>query len=833
MSPFSKILFFLCLSLLLAATVRADDADCEACHSDSSLTRVKGGLRQSLFVSVARIEKSMHNGLGCTDCHTALAGIKEYPHPERIQGVNCADCHTEAFEVYMSGFYDHLAQRGFTAIPGCTACHGSHDIAEQANTRAVCGICHSEQRRQFERSVHYSPPDTAYRGVSCTSCHSAHIKTQRGQMLPSDWRLFAVERCVKCHKEQTQDYLNSHHYQQVGKDNSRAPICTDCHGIHELYRVDDPRSLVHIDKLDATCDRCHPGHEATIHRKSDADPRLMTCVACHTGHHTEMARVESAIFKETLPATCNRCHGDDRHKKENLAHGRIMVVDADGGTANCTECHIYHWKISDDTHLGAAQERLHCQNCHPSENRDYERSVHGISARKGHPEAPTCVTCHGEKNIERISSRFNGQSVISLCSSCHANRDVTMKFQLNPNVVKGYLSTYHGQVYSLGYQGREFATCASCHDNHLILPSDNPQSTISKQHIIQTCSRCHLDANINFVGMLQHYDPMVQKENIILTIIHKFMLWLLGVTLSVFGIHTILWLIRTVIDRLRHGRRFKDAEAKKVRYRRFGSFERVLHGIVIVSFLILATTGLPLKYSHSAASQWIAANLLTLRTMAILHRVAAGMTFLYFALHLGSLGFRLAARRVTLKKLLWGEDSLVPQPCDFREFFQHIGWFLGIVQKPQFGRWAYWEKFDYFAVFWGVSIIGLSGLTLWFPEFFTKILPGWAINAAHIIHSEEALLATGFIFTIHFFNEHLRPENFPFDEVIFTGSMSSTYLKKERGRWYQQLQESGRLEAMSVAPMKFLPRLLLYIFGFLALGIGLALLALIIIGSFS
>ena len=88
---------------------------------------------------------------------------------------------------------------------------------------------------------------------------------------------------------------------------------------------------------------------------------------------------------------------------------------------------------------------------------------------------------------------------------------------------------------------------------------------------------------------------------------------------------------------------------------------------------------------------------------------------------------------------------------DFNDFFSTIKWFFGAGPRPEYGRWTYWEKFDYFAVFWGVAIIGLSGLIQWFPEYFTLVLPGWLINVAAIIHSDEALLAVGFIFTIHFF----------------------------------------------------------------------------------
>jgi hypothetical protein len=119
--------------------------------------------------------------------------------------------------------------------------------------------------------------------------------------------------------------------------------------------------------------------------------------------------------------------------------------------------------------------------------------------------------------------------------------------------------------------------------------------------------------------------------------------------------------------------------------------------------------------------------------------------------------------------MFWGSNSMVPQPHDVAQIYQHFRYFFGLGPRPRFGRWAYWEKFDYWAVFWGVGVIGASGLMLWFPTLFSQFLPGWVFNIAIIVHSDEALLATGFIFTVHFFNSHLRPEKFPMDPVIFTG----------------------------------------------------------------
>ena len=88
-------------------------------------------------------------------------------------------------------------------------------------------------------------------------------------------------------------------------------------------------------------------------------------------------------------------------------------------------------------------------------------------------------------------------------------------------------------------------------------------------------------------------------------------------------------------------------------------------------------------------------------------------------------------------------------------------------------------------------IIGGSGMLLWFPQFFSMFVPGWAYNIALLIHGEEALLAVAFIFTIHFFNGHIRPEKFPMDTVIFTGRVSEEELAHEREDLYARLRADG------------------------------------------
>jgi hypothetical protein len=133
-----------------------------------------------------------------------------------------------------------------------------------------------------------------------------------------------------------------------------------------------------------------------------------------------------------------------------------------------------------------------------------------------------------------------------------------------------------------------------------------------------------------------------------------------------------------------------------------------------------------------------------------------------------------------------------------------------------------------FAVFWGVAIIGASGLIMWFPVFFTRFLPGWVINIALLVHSDEALLAAGFIFSIHFFNTHFRIEKFPMDTVIFSGRISKNEMLHERRRWYDRLVKTGRLDDFRVRDEWLQWKNIARTFGYLFFGLGMVLLVLII-----
>ena len=232
--------------------------------------------------------------------------------------------------------------------------------------------------------------------------------------------------------------------------------------------------------------------------------------------------------------------------------------------------------------------------------------------------------------------------------------------------------------------------------------------------------------------------------------------------------------------------------------RRFGAFERVLHGLLMLSFLGLAFTGMPLLFAEAPWARHLAGLVGGYGVTGTLHRSFGALLIAVFSTHVGRLLHRLLVKKEM--GILWGPDSLVPQPVDALQMLQHVRWFVGLGPRPRFDRYTYWEKFDYWAVFWGMGIIGGSGLLLWFPQLFSRLLPGSIFNVAFVVHGEEALLAVVFIFTVHFFNGHLRPEKYPMDTVIFTGRVPLHELRNERPAEYDRLREEGRLEELLAPP---------------------------------
>ena len=595
--------------------------------------------------------------------------------------------------------------------------------------------------------------------------------------------------CSVCHNDVVTQYRGSRHGQLAAQGSPDAPVCRDCHGVHGVKGKNDSGSPTFARNIPALCGRCHRVGEKAAVRYTGSETRVVE-------HYTESIHgkglLESGL---TVTATCANCH---------TAHGELPAADPFS-------------TVNRDNVAGT------CSNCHRGIYELFNESIHSPAVAKTDKKLPTCSDCHSAHSIRRTDVTDFRLHIMDQCGNCHEE------------IARSYFDTYHGKVSKLGYV--KTAKCYDCHGAHDILPVWNPKSHLSRANIVQTCAQCHPGSNRRFAGYLTHathHDP--HKYPFLFYTFWGMTLLLIG-TLSLAGLHTLVWFPRSLAFR----RQLKSAHAAAAAaaaaapaaapekcVRRFPTLYSRLHLMVIVSFFALALTGMTLKFSYTGWAHVMARIFGGFEMAGMIHRTAALVTFTYFALHIIDLVRTKRREAGGLKRLLLGPNTMLPTATDLREFLGSCKWFVGKGPRPRYGRWTYWEKFDYFAVFWGVAIIGSTGLLLWFPEIFTRVIPGWVLNVATIIHSDEALLAVGFIFTIHFFNTHFRPEKFPIDTVIFTGLVPLEEFKLDRPREYAELVASGRLESRLVDPPG--PKALRFwrIFGFTALGIGLGLIVLIV-----
>jgi cytochrome b subunit of formate dehydrogenase len=627
--------------------------------------------------------------------------------------------------------------------------------------------------------------------------------------------------------------------------------CVDCH--------DGIKEMVHPSKLPPpNCGSCHEKeakqYATSIHGVSHelGASGAANCWDCHGSHEiVPVKHADSPVFKLNLPQTCAKCHSNPGLSKEyemkfpeaasqymESIHGRALLKMGLIVAPSCNDCHGVHdikRGVDRDSPINHANVADTCGKCHVGVKEIYNKSVHGQLLVKGDKRGPVCTDCHTAHEVETPKNGHFKMASDQRCGKCHEDR------------LEHYRDTYHGKAMALGKPNvaSDVAACYDCHGHHDVLPPSNPESHLSKANIVATCQQCHKGVTIGFTQYKPHANPM-DKQNY--PLLHAVFLGMTGLLIGVFtffGLHTIVWLFRAVYLYLNDTKKFREAKTKTQTddewFTRFVPFERFLHFLVVSSFLLLTITGMPLKFYYTDWAKTIFSVFGGAQTARTLHRFGAIVTFLYFGLHVCSLIGKVWKGRKSVRdpetgkikvRRIWstvfGPDSMVPTWKDWTDFVAHNKWFFGKGDKPQFDRWTYWEKFDYFAVFWGVLIIGSSGLLMWFPGFFTRFMPGWVLNIALVIHSDEALLAAGFIFSIHFFNTHFRIEKFPMDTVIFSGRVSKTEMLHERKRWYDRLVASGKLDQHRIKDEWENWKSIARSFGYFFFGLGVLLLLLII-----
>ncbi len=222
---------------------------------------------------------------------------------------------------------------------------------------------------------------------------------------------------------------------------------------------------------------------------------------------------------------------------------------------------------------------------------------------------------------------------------------------------------------------------------------------------------------------------------------------------------------------------------------RFDIQQIIQHWGLMVSFILLVVTGVPLKYAGSAISQWWIGVWGGIEATRSVHFFAAWVIVIVCLYHLVYILYT----TLILKKPF--PVKMIPSRQDFVTYYQEMKYFLGInKERPRYDRFNWREKFDYWAIFWGMPVMAGSGFILMYPVFVTKVLPGWVVPAALVAHSDEAMLALIWIFLVHVFFNHFAPGVFPLNKSIFTGKLSKERYRREHPLEYERLIETSEKE---------------------------------------
>jgi cytochrome b subunit of formate dehydrogenase len=618
-------------------------------------------------------------------------------------------------------------------------------VPPQGNPNSACLACHGVEGMQSPsgKSV-YVDADRFSKGVhgsfTCTTCHTdikgyPHPKTVR-----------KVD-CSICHPDMVRQFAASIHGQARQSGDHEAPNCQSCHGVvHYIVPVTDPSSPVSKKNLPDTCAACH-SNPAFLSKHNIPFAKPVEAYRMSVHGRAVQAGNEKA-------ATCSDCHGSHLILPPNDPRSKIN-----------------HWNVPKT-----------CGACHQQIEHTYLESVHGQAMLHGSPDAPVCTNCHGEHMIlspSQPNSTVNPGRVSTVtCGRCHANEALDKRYDLPTNRVPTFEESYHGLAMREGVE--TVANCASCHGVHNIFPPSDPRSTVNPANLAATCGKCHAGAGTRFAIGPVHVTPASSSENPVVRWIRLFYLWVIPLTLGFMFLHNAL----DFISKLVRGRARQETGEEVLRMNlRF----RIAHWLVVLSFPVLVITGFALKYP---GAWWVvpfirSGTLFALR--GTIHRIAAVVligSLLFHFIHL----LRSRRDRVILHKLL-------PSLADLRDLASILRYNLGLSgERPTFAKFNYVEKLEYWAFIWGMGVMTISGLMLWFINITLRYLPKWTADAATAVHFYEALLATFSILIWHFYFVIFDPDVYPMDRAWLTGKVPAEHLRETRPEYYYALAQEQTAE---------------------------------------
>jgi cytochrome b subunit of formate dehydrogenase len=602
----------------------------------------------------------------------------------------------------------------------------------------ACDDCHDGAvDDEIQGPPHALLAESVHSDEDCDSCHAdislEDLDLEAENPHPDEAEPVA---CGDCHDEEAEKY-RKHGRLEIGVDPD-LPSCWDCHGSHEILPSSDRHARTHPVNLPNTCRACHANVDLVEKHETLREQQVELYQSSVHSQHTEKG-VRNA-------ATCYDCHGAVDEDGEKDSH-RILGP-------NDPESSINHFNIPKT-----------CAQCHEAAAVDYSEGIHGQLAARGDTESPVCTHCHGEHGIISPSDPRSpvsaGRVAEATCTPCHESEILNEKYGIISGSLPSYIDTYHGLKRKSG--DVRVANCASCHGAHRILPHTEATSSIHPDNLETTCGECHPGISGELAATRIHADPDEAGSGwpYFFKVLY---LYLIAGTVGGMLLHNAADWLRQVWD-LR----------KRPFVIRLSASETAQHWLLATSFIVLVITGFSLRFGDAWWVQilfgWGDGEGFVVR--GTIHR-ASGVAFMVCSTwHLIFLTGRRGRRLLR---------DLLPDLRDLREAMDNVLYFLGRREHgPRFRRFGYAEKVEYWALVWGGIVMTLTGILLWFDNYFvgTWGLPKVVLDVMLVIHYYEAWLATLAIIIWHGYGVIFNPRVYPMNPAWVSGKMPEEMYRHE------------------------------------------------------
>jgi cytochrome b subunit of formate dehydrogenase/nitrate/TMAO reductase-like tetraheme cytochrome c subunit len=588
-----------------------------------------------------------------------------------------------------------------------------------------CGNCHelSLHGTDFADDLSHS----VHEGLECLDCHTNKDTVPHREEETRFWA--GCEGCRSCHDEASAQY-QAHGRAAIGACEDM-PHCSDCHGDHDVLPSSVKRSQVHPTNLPQTCGKCHEDLNITTKYDILIDHPIEIYETSVHGQATK-----GGVY---VAASCNDCHSSG-----GTAH-RIL-------SPGYQESSINHFNIPDT-----------CGQCHKGVEGDYMDGIHGKLVSRSETDAPVCTDCHGEHGIlspdDSRSPVSRSKVAEQTCSPCHESAVLNEKYGLKTGRFTTFIDSYHGLKSKAG--DTHVANCASCHGVHRILPSSDPTSTVHPANLQKTCGDCHPGISEKMASIPIHGVKGEGLRTPIAEVVED--IYIIAITVII-GLMVLHWLIDL-------GRQIKNLLDRRPQVRRMRMDEVFQHGFLAASFIVLVVSGFALRYDQGFIARFFFGWEGGFEIRGIVHRASAILFILTIVWHVVYLTSARGRKFVR---------DMVPIRRDFVFFVDRILYNLGLrPHKPCIQRFSYVEKAEYWALVWGTIVMIVTGLMLWFDNWFIQFLPKGVLDVALVVHFWEAWLASLAILVWHMYSTVFNPHVYPMNPSWLTGTMPEEMYEHE------------------------------------------------------